>query len=536
MSDDIYKSFTPKLIDIVALDGTILDKELLLEELKNDIIMNTQLAEWVLHNDKNLIEDLRNYLKQDKVLSYNYKIADLLDITIDRSLISHWNEKNNQYKTWRSGSSRFIDAVQHRVISEAKSWLERIKVTEDDTDKYVSAGWLRTASNTMPCDLKPKMSVSMLDNNYAEIVNDPFMEGKIILKMVISGYWYYLVFDFDKERFKDAYRLTLPDLRINNDNNVIINFNAVYEYNYSELSPEYVVAVDVGITNYATVSVVRRDGTIVYSTTLSRRVHSLANSVSATCKQVARLRVKGRLEEAALHRRANSRKKRELAIIAAQEIASIAAEWGNAIIVFEDLSWVSNTMANGRWNRGALREWTEHYAKLNGSRLVTVNAHNTSKKCHHCHSSLVFKNYHTVYCSACDLIMDRDINASGNIGYNFISKTMSKFLETRSKSKRFTTRKVKRSPSTYDSLKYPGRDRSKSSPTPKRVRACKLNNYSREVCLVSDKFCSLNRSDDGTVLRDYNEAASCVIRTLEKQQDLTIINYNNPNYYNLLKE
>ena len=79
------------------------------------------------------------------------------------------------------------------------------------------------------------------------------------------------------------------------------------------------------------------------------------------------------LDEAQFHREAASRKKRELAILAAQEIAYLSHFWGNAVIAIEDLGWVSNTMQNGRWNKGELMQWLTHYVAQNGGWVVSVN-------------------------------------------------------------------------------------------------------------------------------------------------------------------
>ena len=144
--------------------------------------------------------------------------------------------------------------------------------------------------------------------------------------------------------------------------------------------------MDVGINDYATV-VVRdtKTGRIVHETTLSQRVHSLWNSVRASQRQVRDLKKKAAtllrdrqggmsaLDEAQLHREAASRKKRELAILAAQEIAYLSHLWGNAVVAVEDLGWISNTMQSGRWNRGALVQWLTHYVSQNGGWVVAVN-------------------------------------------------------------------------------------------------------------------------------------------------------------------
>ena len=141
--------------------------------------------------------------------------------------------------------------------------------------------------------------------------------------------------------------------------------------------------MDVGINDYATVVVCEVEtGRIVYETTLSQRVHSLWNSVRASERQVRFLKKKAAtllhnrqvrmsaLDEARLHREAASRKKRELAILAAQEMAGLSHAWGNAVVAVEDLGWIVNTMQHGRWNRGALVQWLAHYVSQNGGWVV----------------------------------------------------------------------------------------------------------------------------------------------------------------------
>ena len=152
-----------------------------------------------------------------------------------------------------------------------------------------------------------------------------------------------------------------------------------------------------GVNNYATV-VVRsvEAGRLVYETTLSQRVHSLWDSVRASERQVRYLRRKaggllfqwqGRmaaLDEAQLHREAASRKKRELAILAAQEMAVLSRLWGNAVVAVEGLGWVANAMQDGRWSRGELVRWLAHYVSQNGGWVVAVSSFNASQQCHAC--------------------------------------------------------------------------------------------------------------------------------------------------------
>lgn len=199
-----------------------------------------------------------------------------------------------------------------------------------------------------------------------------------------------------------------------------------------------------------------------------------------------------------------------MALIGAQEVVDLAYRYGNCIVAVEDLGWINNTMANGRWNHGELVKWLEHYVNLNGSRMFKVSAAITSKKCHSCGNRLKFLTYHEVMCenSNCldiGIIQDRDVNATSNIAQNF--KGFNKAVATRKN----TVQKMKnkgldtgvgtqqRSPKVHNTLKYPGCDRTKNAPTPKRD---KIKN--KEVKVVVKNTCS-NAGSAGTVTLEVCE-------------------------------
>ena len=216
--------------------------------------------------------------------------------------------------------------------------------------EYISAGRKRTADTSKPENIKPKMALSATNANYAQIINNPYIEGFIDLKMVIGGNWNIVTFPFNLERFSDSTKVTLPDVVVDNKGNVTFNFTVEYPYLYQNFNPDYIVAIDVGLSNYLTASVVRvSDGEIIETTQGSQRLRSIINKVRKANIQVARLQRKGKKHEAAYHRRANSQRKREMALIGAQEVVDLAYRYGNCIVAVEDLGWINNTMANGRW-------------------------------------------------------------------------------------------------------------------------------------------------------------------------------------------
>ena len=406
--------------------------------------------------------------------------------------------------TGKSGRSRKEFLVQHNVVTAFRSWQERIDAVNDTSAKYVSQGWKRTMNASAPSYGEAYVNLGAVDKQYAVIENSPTIDGEVILKMVIQGQWYRLIFRFDTTRFPEG-KVTLPLVKVENNQPVFI-FTVVTENPIVQFSSDYVIGVDVGINNYATI-VVRNSNTghVVYETTLSQRVHSLWNSVRASERQVRSLKKKAAgllyqrqarmsaLDEAQFHREAASRKKRELAILAAQEIAYLSHFWGNTVVAVEDLSWVANTMSNGRWNRGAFTQWLTHYVAQNGGWVVAVNSANTSQVCHLCGAKVTHPEHGV---SACPKhgAMDRDVNAAANIAARAVPR-VEKARKTRAKNRKLQPQVALKTPVARGSLKYPGRDRTKHTPTPKRKNHHRI---SKEVTFPS----SPARVNMTTVLAD----------------------------------
>ena len=140
--------------------------------------------------------------------------------------------------------------------------------------------------------------------------------------------------------------------------------------------------------------------------------------------------------------------------------------WGNAVVAVEDLGWVANTMQNGRWNRGELVQWITHYVSQNGGWVVAVNPSNTSQLCHMCGAKVSHPTHKDSVCPEHGE-MDRDVNAAANIAARAVPK-VEKARKTRAKNRKLQPQQSLRTPVARNSLRYPGRDRTKSKPTPKR--------------------------------------------------------------------
>ena len=140
----------------------------------------------------------------------------------------------------------------------------------------------------------------------------------------------------------------------------------------------------------------------------------------------------------------------------------------NAVVAVEDLGWVKNTMQNGRWNRGELVKWLTHYVDQNGGWVLAVNAANTSQVCHKCGSSVTHPEHKVSDCPKCGSL-DRDVNAAANIAARAVKK-VEKAREKRGNNSKLQPQAPLKTPVARRSLKYPGQDRTKNTPTPKRKK------------------------------------------------------------------
>ena len=464
-----YKAFVARPSYILSMGGELLDSESILGHLASEARDISSYATYVVRNDEALGDELARATAISPA-----DAGRQAGVTMPDFLVSG-----------KSGSSRKAKLVQYNVVAAYRSYEERVKAANGESSKYVSQGWKRTVDASAPSYGGDYVNLGAVDRAYAAIENDPFTDGEIVLKMVIQGQWYRLIFGFDNERFTEG-KVTLPLIKVQDGKPVFI-FTVVTDNPVAQFSGDYVIGVDVGINNYATV-VVRdvKTGRIVYETALSQRVHSLWNGVRASERQARALRRKAEtllrdrqarmaaLDEAQLHREAASRKKRELAILAAQEIAFLSHAWGNAVVAVEDLSWVANTMQNGRWNRGALVQWLTHYVSQNGGWVVAVNPSHTSQQCHKCGGRVTHPTHKLSVCPEHGA-MDRDVNAATNIAARAVPR-VTKARVTRAKNRKLRPQAALRTPVTRHSLKYPGRDRTKSAPTPKRK-----NHHTRAV-------------------------------------------------------
>ena len=477
-----YKAFTARPTHVMDLNGELLDSAPLMDELAAEVRGISAYATFIARNDTELEAGLARATavqaatagRQAGITMPEFLAADKKDENGEPLEDEHGKPIKS-----KTGRSRKEWLVRHNAVTAFRSWQERVKAVNGESSKHVSQGWKRTVDASPPSYGEDFINLGITDQQYAVIENDPFVDGEIVLKMVIQGVRYRLIFPFDNTRFTEG-KVTLPLVKIENNQPVFI-FTVVTDNPVVQFSGDYVLGVDVGINNYASVTVINSTtGRIVYETTLSQRVHSLWNSVHASERQVRALREKAKpilydrparraaLEEAQLHREAASRKKRELAIVAAQEIAYLSHFFDNAVVAVEDLSWIRNTMQTGRWNRGAFMQWVTHYVAQNGGWVVAVNAANTSQVCHKCGSKVTHPEHKVSLCPKCG-VQDRDVNAAANIAARAVKKVATA-REKRGNNSKLQSQAPLKTPIARASLKYPGQDRTKSVPTPKRKK------------------------------------------------------------------
>jgi len=478
-----YKAFTAHPTHVMDLNGVLLDSDPILSQLVTEVQGISAYATFIARNDTELEDGLARATavqaatagRQAGVTMPEFLAADKKDESGEPVK----DKKTGVPIKSKTGRSRKEWLVRHNAVTAFRSWKERVKAVNGESSKHVSQGWKRTVNASPPSYGEDFINLGVTDHQYAVIENDPFADGEIVLKMVIQGVRYRLIFPFDNTRFPEG-KVTLPLVKIENNQPVFI-FTVATDNPVVQFSGDYVIGVDVGINDYATI-VVRntKTGEITYKTTLSQRVHSLWNSVRASERQVRALREKAKpilydrparraaLEEAQLHREAASRKKRELAILAAQEIAYLSHFFDNAVVAVEDLGWVKNTMQNGRWNRGALVKWLTHYVGQNGGWVVSVNAANTSQVCHLCGEKVTHPEHKVSDCPKCGA-MDRDVNAAANIAARAV-KNVATAREKRGNNSKLQEQAPLKTPVARRSLKYPGQVRTKGVPTPKSKR------------------------------------------------------------------
>ena len=423
---------------------------------------------------------------------------------------------------FRSGSSRLERMFREQVVSNLRSWAARAGVASGDYTGYVSVGWKRTVRDSKPSSMQPRLSLSAADKQYREMT---VKSERIELMTIVQGQWITLHFPAPPQLLERGCEPGVPDIWVDKNNRVMFGFHGTVDPGRPEFSERYVVGVDVGVTNPAAYVVWDTDKQeVVERSLLGQRARSLNNKIKRTQTQVSALQRKNRSEEAVSHREHLSNRRKELSILIAQEVADAAWRYGNAIVSFEDLSHIKNTMKFGRWFRGEVYRRTRDMVEADGGRVLKVNAAYTSRKCHVCQSDLDMSDYSSPVCRSCSITHHRDLNAAANIAQRVNVK---KACQTR-KRHATKTKRIRRSKCRTRPLKHPG---TKNKPTPKAPQNQKKTHahlslpkreVSKGMCPAESRVSAVDHMEwfqttSGTTIPKENLSASTVDRVYPKE-------------------
>lgn len=362
-------------------------------------------------------------------------------------------------KQFKSGSSRLERMFREQVVTNLRSWAARYEVVNQTSTRHVSDGWKRTASDSKPASMSPHLVLLSTDRGYHK--NFSVTPERISLDMVVQGCWVTLHFPTPPQLLEVGCEPGAPDIWVDKNNRVVFGFHGKIDPGRPEFSERYVIGVDLGITNPAAYVVWDTEKKqVVEESLLGQRARSLSNKIKRGQTQVSALKKKGKDDEAVSHREHLSNRRLELSILIAQELVDVSWRYGNAIVSFEDLSHIKNTMKHGRWCRGEAFRRTRDMVEADGGRVMKVNAAYTSKRCHVCQSDLDMSNYSSPVCDTCGITHYRDLNAAANIAQRVNHK---KACQTR-KRHATKTKRVRKSKCHSKPLKHPG---TKNRPTPK---------------------------------------------------------------------
>ena len=129
-----YKAFVARPTHILDLNGELLDSAPVLAVLASEVRDISSYATFVVRNDEALGDELERVAVAQPTTA-----GRRAGVTMPDFLVSG-----------KSGRSRKEMLVQHRVVTECRSYQERVKAANGESSKYVSQGWKRAVDASVP--------------------------------------------------------------------------------------------------------------------------------------------------------------------------------------------------------------------------------------------------------------------------------------------------------------------------------------------------------------------------------------------------
>lgn len=523
MSDDslLNRASHTEIISVRDKDGNDLDLDSCLKNWENIAVTVQDFAKTIL---RYRLEEITPFLynengKMKKGQPHGVGRPLKVDSrNVDGS--QHGNIRDITKFTDLKGYSRVDDMIRASVITCSRGTETRKKTWESIIEEQlfhgektrISAGWARTVRPN-PSTPGKVLTLSQPSNQYCKVKERT--ETTISYDIICGNEWIVLEV-FIPEHLRDSVKIIQPTLvwstKTNEFSIILTGKKEKKEY---QLSDRYVIGIDVGICNYVTYAVYDKyENTVEETGVLSSYLdQELWGSIHKTEEQIKNcwLKIEEYKSEDNLNcfgyypewvykkieavykdiqdqRVSLSRKRKFMAQHAALEMKNVSMKYGNAPVARENLSWVGNTMQNGRWNCGEFFRQLQTALENVGGLSLWVNAWKTSQSCSSCgnmHKKILQENdkqfyYDTpdriIHCEECGYVGDRDVNASINIAKracfsDLLEKRINKYADSpvQEKEKVYTRgsskgwyRDVQRKRNKKKSV------RDKQSPTPKR--------------------------------------------------------------------
>ena len=457
----IHRASHTEILSITDDDGNHINIDSCIKNWENVMLTVQDFAQVVINNrEQEIIDHLYNTSTGKRREGQSNAIgreiqADSLnvngDINHNARLVSDFTNLSNYSRVDEMIRAASVTAVRGSDTRK-KTWESIIREQlYHEKKEPISAGWARTVR---PNSSKVGKVLNLTDASVQYCKETKRTQDTITFK-ITCGDEKVNVKLFIPHHLQEADKISLPKFVWNKNTNefsVILTGN--FERKKRKLSDRYIIGVDVGLNHYVTY--------VVYDTYEMRTVETgtlsnyldqeLWTSIRKTQQQISYNWIKihelkhddnlncfGYLPSSSIdqmeilyqdicdQRKALSKKRATMSQYAALELRDISARYDNAPVARENLSWVGNTMQNGRWNCGEFFNRLETALENVGGKSIWVSAWKTSQSCSSCgnmHKKALQEgstqfHYDTpnriVSCEECGYTADRDINAAINI-------------------------------------------------------------------------------------------------------------------------